>query len=524
MSKLPHIAVLDLGSNSFHGCVFSFSKIDGLSQIDSYKKVLRFASVIEAEGLLGEKDMEQGILTIKTFKDLAETNGAVMRAVATHAIRNSRNFEDFLKKVEREAHVKVEIIDGKEEGRMAYLGMQAGLDLQAEPILGVDLGGGSTELIFARENKLTHLSSLNMGTVSMHNRFIRGVKSQKSQQKKAVKKLKDYLVTKLFPVGIDMKKIPIERALASSGTAKALAYMDHFLRTGKDLDEVNGYELKTKGLLDIEAMLCKLWSPDKIAQHFQIDPKRAEIILAGTLIYLGISDLFGIKKWTISTYGFREGVALDWYAQHYNIAPANFRDFRYKSVYNFGEKYGIEKSAALQTAALSLEIFNKLKPIYKDRVGEMEDKALGELVTAGAFLHEAGKWINPPSYHKHSYYVLSEGALLGYSHKERHLIALMIRFSRKKPARSQKAKKKPYLKENLDLVNLMSSSLRIAKIFSRKRPMSLKTIDFRVREGVLEICVAFFKENSLVIEKQLLAKEEAFLAEALGYDIRVHVE
>lgn len=460
--------------------------------------------------------MERGIVTIQTIKEIAEPYNANIKAVATHAIRNSNNFENFIAKVEKETGLKVEIIDGTEEARLCFLGMLNGLDIGHQKTLGIDLGGGSTEIILADKGEIRYLTSLNIGTVLTASSFITG----KGSPRKASKKLKDYLISKLFHIGIDTRKFDFSIAVASSGTAKALASMDYLLKNGKEPEKINGYRLTISGMRSLEQALMKLWSPDKISAFFKLDQRRSEIIFAGLLIYISLSELFNVSEWTISTSGFREGVALDWYCQHSSLTSTNFQDYRSKSIYIFAAKYKVNQRSADNTSTLTLQIFNKLSTILSHFLPEdREIKQIREIVKAASFLHEVGKFINTQGYHKHSYYLLSHGSLLGYSQEERHLIALMIRFSRKKPASSSKSHKKPYLAENLPLINLASSCLRLAKVFSRKQPMSLKNIEFSQPSTRLLVTLSYTNSNCLEIESQLLAREIQHLEAALGVEI-----
>ena len=528
-NPLPRLMVIDLGSNSFHGAVYELQQNNQLQKLDSLKEQLCFAEIVAESGSLNQKDIQKAIQVLKAIQDMAKQYQAPIFAVGTHAIRSADNYDEFINEVRTATGIEVHIVDAHEEARLSYLGISLGLAKSHQPFLGIDLGGGSSEIYVGSDQGLSYVTSLGLGTVSITKRFL----SSKSPSKRQLKAAQSFLLSRILPLSFELRAKAYGHGIAPSGTGKALAQMDHWLKEKSPLLDPHGYRLSKEAIAHLESQLAKLWNPKAISEAFPIDKDRAHLILAGALLMGAYSELFGIDEWIISTSGLREGVAFDYFHRHYHSRLQSVTDLRWESVLQFGERFGIDAAKATRMSQVSAQVFEALWPYFDQELGSFEKNDLSFLVKAAAYLADVGKVLNHPQFHKHSYYMIAHAHLPGFSHRERHLIALMTRYHRKKIAKARHDK--PYLQTNLFAVNFAASCLRLARHFTRHPKTMIKSLEVRPESRALTICAVLSLAQSdhsgivndakktQAMELEVLAREQPTLQKALKIPIEFEI-
>ena len=251
------LAALDLGTNSFH-LIICQATPDGLVEtLDTHKEVVRLGDGLDEAGFLSAGHMQKAVDCLKGMKKIIDTWKCPIRAVATHAIRAARNHGELLRAIEDATGIHVELIDGYEEARLGFLGMRSALPLDRDFALGADIGGGSTELIVACRNNFSFVSSLKIGTVGITNRFLKSPHPPLDD----IRRARNYLTSRMAPLRSDAKRHPFKTAVATSGTAKALARMLHYLENDESIDDPNGNIITLEDLDRLEVRLIQLAAP-----------------------------------------------------------------------------------------------------------------------------------------------------------------------------------------------------------------------------------------------------------------------
>ena len=408
------LGVIDLGTNSCHLIVAGVLDNDEISVLDCDKIPLRLGQHLDDDGYLTDEAISQTIETVARMQEICNGHGARIKAVATHAVRSAKNQHLLISRVQESCGVLIEPIDGFEEARLIFLGMRFGLSI-GERCLGVDIGGGSTEIIFAIDGTIQSVISLKLGAVTMTRRFFSATTPTQAE----INELQKFIASQLLTA----EPIKQTTAIISSGTGKALATIDHFLRTGKMLTDVNAYQLPQTNLQKIVAEICQLRASEKIRARFAIDKTRAEIILAGSLILLQIAQRYRVEQWTISSCCLREGIVLDTLD-----IDTDHHATRWQSIVALGEKYQIDRQHAQRVNNFSLKLFTELQSRLLPTI---DNKQTEEMLAAAAYLHEIGKSIAYAKYHKHSSYLILHGQLLGFNQREKEIIARIARHHRK---------------------------------------------------------------------------------------------
>jgi len=189
LDKSPVIAAIDVGTNSFHLIVASVDRKGILNVITREKEMVRLGSSGTDMKYLEEAAIERGIATLKAFSELARSEKAIIRAVATSAVREALNKNVFQDRALSEVGVEIEVVSGVEEGRLIYLGALHALPIYNKQTLVIDIGGGSTETIIGKVGNLIHVNSEKLGAIRLTKRFFENGKSSKE----AVKLCREYI-------------------------------------------------------------------------------------------------------------------------------------------------------------------------------------------------------------------------------------------------------------------------------------------------------------------------------------------
>ena len=466
------IAAIDIGTNSAHMVVAEMDHIGEMRILDTEKVNLRLGQAVDERGNITEDGIARTVQTLSHMRQIADSYRAGVRAVATHATREAPNHKKLLGRLEREARVRVEIIDGIEEARLVFLGMRYGLSLNGVPCLGVDVGGGSTEVILAQDDDIRFVTSLKLGAVTLTDKHF----GKRTPTTEGLREMREHVRSRLAPLPEEARSIPFLRALASSGTAKALAYLHARLVGGIEVSDPNGYTLSREELGKLTAKLAELLTPAKIKDWSGLDTSRAEIILAGATVLDEVSKQMNVREWVVTSFGLREGLVADSFYRAYGRNSADLPDIQWHSVQQFGRRLGINELHALQVRRLSVRIFEQLAPalLPNDKGDDYEEDL--KLLKAAAYLREAGKFLAAPQYHKHSDYLISNARLPGFTETERTIMGLIARFQRKSVPSADNRYCSELAPEDVARLKFFSGIVRLASALDRTRVAKIRDV------------------------------------------------
>lgn len=300
-------AVVDMGTNSFHMIIANSGSGGNIKIIDKKRKVIRLGSHKGEEfSFISEEETKLAIKTLSGFKKLADSYGAIFRAVATSAVREALNRSEFISKIENEVRIKVEVIDGKDEALLIYKGAQKALSFSGKNVLCIDIGGGSTEFVNV-DNQKTFAESIKIGAVRLTKRFFPNYIISSDKVKQCIVYIKK-LMNEQIGNYVDRK---YEMIVGTSGTIEAIAYIILKREKKRIPESINGFSFNK---YELEAASEKILSAASVEARKKIkgmEPKRADIIPAGLLILNVAFKLLKIDTMTVSDYALREGVIFD---------------------------------------------------------------------------------------------------------------------------------------------------------------------------------------------------------------------
>jgi exopolyphosphatase/guanosine-5'-triphosphate,3'-diphosphate pyrophosphatase len=452
------LAAIDIGTNSFHLIVVKIGDKGSFKIITRDKEVVRLGKSSSDMKYISADAVYRAVITLKRFKLICDSYNAEIRAVATSAVREALNGEDFISEVFYKTGIKIEIISGYEEARLIYMGVLQSLPVFRNKILLIDIGGGSTEMLVGEKGEVIYANSTKIGTVRLTERFF----PDKKFTPDAVEEAKVYARSLLFPVLRRIKEYSYDTVVGSSGTISTIGSIIHFLNNPETEDDsfLNNYIYDRDSLFRIAKKITRCLNVRQIEEIKGLDAQRADIITAGVIILEQIFNGLDINRITVSNYALREGIILDTIDKisgHRNLGAIT--DIRYKSVLNLAEHCNYDKQHSEQILQLSIKIFDFLIKNYPDFELSLADK---EYLEAASLLHDIGHSISHSQHHRHSYYLICNSNLLGFNNEELEVIANIARYHRKSHPKLKHDNFAKLNAINKDKVRKLAGILRVA--------------------------------------------------------------
>ena len=302
------IAAIDMGTNSFHLIIVQVKSDGSFKNIDREREVIRLGSHKGKEfSLISEGEMEKALDVLKDFAKIAQFYKAEVRAIATSAVREARNKEEFIDRVHNVSGITVEAVNGKTEAELIYLGVQHALDVYEKRILCVDIGGGSTEFLLGENGISEFAESIKIGAVRLSKMFFPDYNLSDS----GIEMCRHYIQDKLNSNGNLHPHHRFEMAVGSSGTIVAAASIISFRRNGRFKKSMNGFSFSAEEVFNLTSDVLKCKSPVDRLFIEGMEIKRADIIPAGLLILSEIFRTLKLKNMTVSENALREGIIID---------------------------------------------------------------------------------------------------------------------------------------------------------------------------------------------------------------------
>jgi exopolyphosphatase/guanosine-5'-triphosphate,3'-diphosphate pyrophosphatase len=426
MKPDERLAVIDLGSNSFRLVVFLAGE-GWWKRTDEIYEPVRIGEGMGASGELGTKPIARALATLDVFAQFAKASGLEgdsVDAVATSAIRDASNAEDFLAQAREHFDLPIRVLSREQEARYGYLAAVNSTTLDDGFVL--DLGGGSLQLVRVVERLARGSASWRLGTVRMSERFLPSNGPAKRRQLQA---LREHVAEELAQadwLGGTEDGATGKRLVGIGGTVRNLAAA---AQRAADLPSngVQGMVIEREALAELVERLAELPASER-ARVPGIKPARADIILAGALVVEAVLQAGGFEGLETTEAGLREGVFFERFLTDGSPgAEPLFEDVRRASVLNLAGQYHLDVAHTRHVAALALGMFDELA-----RVGLHEgDPRERELLWAASILHDIGMSVDYDDHHKHSRYLILNAGLPGFTPVEVAIIAQAARYHRK---------------------------------------------------------------------------------------------
>lgn len=480
------IAAIDLGTNSLHMVVVRIEpKLPAFTIIAREKETVRLGERNPETGELKPAVMQRACQSLRRFQEIAKSlNVETIVAVATSAVREAPNGRQFLQQLEEELGLSVSLISGQEEARRIYLGVLSGMEFNNQPHIIIDIGGGSTELILGNGQEPRFLSSTKVGAVRLTTEFITTDPISNAEFQYLQAFIRGNLERAVDELRAQLQPGEQPRLVGTSGTIETLATLHAREKLGIVPNPLTGYQLSLKDVSNIVNRLRKLSNSERAALP-GMSERRSEIIVAGALILQEAMTMLGMDSITVCERALREGIIVDWMLTHGLIEDRlRFQSsIRQRSTIKIAQKYHVNLESSERVAAFALSLFDQTQG-FLHNWGSQER----EFLWAAAILHNCGIYVNHAAHHKHSYYLIRNGELLGYTETEIDVIANIARYHRKStPKKKHENFRNLPSKQHRQMVCQLSALLRLAVALDRRQIGALASVKCEYRPAAREL-------------------------------------
>jgi len=404
-----HIAALDLGSNSFHMVIAKRSHGE-LRIIEQIGEKVQLAAGLDAQGNISEQAQQRALACLERFNERIKLfNNASVQIVATNALRVAKNKFEFIRLAQSVISFPVEIISGREEARLIYLGVAHTIADDLGRRLVIDIGGGSTELIIGERFESAALESLHMGCVSFRDRyFSNGLLSSESFDQAILHASRELLNIKKHYIALGWNS-----SIGSSGSVKAI--LNALVHTG-----INDGFIDLSSLKQLKDRLIELKHEDRI-EELGIKHDRVSIFSAGLSILYACVEVLGIEKMDYAEGALREGLL-------YDIAGRiRHEDVRERTIVSLQTRYHVDTKQSDLVEATAIHAYRKIA-----RAWGIESIENEQLLRWASRTYEVGSAISHTQYHKHGAYLVKHSDLPGFTNLIKSHLSSLIRLHRRK--------------------------------------------------------------------------------------------
>jgi exopolyphosphatase/guanosine-5'-triphosphate,3'-diphosphate pyrophosphatase len=508
----PHtrLAVIDLGSNSFRLVVFEAGE-GWWRRTDEIYEPVRIGEGLMASGRLAEEPIARALATLDVFAHFCHASGleaGQVDAVATSAIRDASNAEDFLVQARARFGLPIRVLSREQEAYHGYLAAVNSTTLSDGCVL--DLGGGSMQLVRVAGRAARESGSWRLGTVRMSERFLPPNGPAKRRQ---LAELREHIASELSATAwlAGMRKGEPGRLVGIGGTVRNLAAAAQ-RAAGLPTNGVQGTVIGVEQLEELVERLAALPAAER-ASVPGVKPARADLILAGAVVVREALRAGGFEEIETTEAGLREGVFFDRLLREQPGGPL-FDDVRHASVINMAAQYRVDGPHTRHVATLALGMFDELAELGLHD-GDPRER---ELLWAASMLHDIGMSIDYDDHHKHSRYLILNGGLPGFSPAETAIIAQAARYHRKgMPSPGDMA---PLFGEgDAERLDRCAALLRLAEDLERSRDQLVRGTEIDLDED--EVRLRLIAEGDPAVPRWAAGREGELFARAFHRELAV---
>jgi exopolyphosphatase / guanosine-5'-triphosphate,3'-diphosphate pyrophosphatase len=505
---MPTFAAVDIGSNSVR---LKIARLQGqrLRPIHEDREVTRLGEGVFRTGFLTPESIAETVKVLRRFhRATQQVVTDSVRVVATSALRDARNSQAFLEWVRSATGWRVEIISGLEEARLIHLGLVSSRRVDASTALMIDLGGGSCELTVSGRGHIRDTVSLPLGAVRLTDEFL----GHDPPRKGELKRLRGFIAREVDRISHRITSARVKNVIATSGTAAALAATASHLR--KNTSSRQRAAVSSAEMTRIAKLLARL----PVAERRKIEgigPKRAEIIVAGALVYHELLERCHLKGFRYSPLGLRDGLLAQMAAEYDRSTRSGkqIESERWESIAKAVAHYGVDRKHALDVRASATHLFTALRSVHR------LPAEYGEWLSAAAMLYEVGDFVNRNGRHRHTYYIISNSEILGYTPQQRRIIAAIARYLGNSRPTMEDGPMKALDSGDRASVQKAILLLRLARALNLGRSRAVQEVKVALRAGDVKLTLVPRRRVGVDLELWAIEKDCTYFREVFGREL-----
>ncbi len=490
-----------MGSGTARLVVYSYEPGRWFRLSDEVREPVRLGEGFAESGQLSTDAVLRAQDALKLYADFARATGlGRLHVIATSAVREAANQKVFLKRI-KNFNLDFKILSGEEEARYGALAVANSFEAQDAWVM--DLGGGSSQISRLEHKKFVDGKAYPLGAVRLTEQFLKS----NPPKKREIENLEMFVEANLGPQLRQMRQsgAPL---IAMGGTIRNLARAVQ-KKKNYPLDVLHGYVLRREDLNDLVTELLK-HKQEKRAEIPGIHPDRADVILAGALVYRQVLKLSGKNSVHISGYGVREGA----FFMHFLPKPHLLKDVRAFGIQNLAAHYPQPKDHTEQVRFLARRLFDGLQKLhaYKEPEAKLLDDA--------AQLHDIGMAVNYFDHHKHGAYLVLASAIPGFTHRQQTMLSVLVEAHRKGDLKFG-ARAALLEKDDTALLYRLAACLRLAEYLERSRAGRIKDVEVAI--GKKSVTITLVAHDEARAELWEARKQAGLFKKAFGRELELKV-
>ncbi|MDQ6957718.1 MAG: Ppx/GppA phosphatase family protein [Mariprofundaceae bacterium] len=496
-------AAIDVGSNAMRLHIAGPDAEAGLKTIHYHRESVRLGHDAFTRGRLSEETMEKALQAFEIFRSMIDLHPVqTIRAVGTSALRDSVNASELIRRIKDKTGIEIEIISGEEEARLIHLSVHHRVpDMDKMRTLLIDIGGGSIEITLAKHGDIVALESFSMGTVRLLELF-----RDASGNAEKPKIMNEYIASMQQKVREEMAGMRIDFCIGTGGNIEALDELGVSL-LGNDSNHQLSYKDIRKLLKHLQSMSYE----DRIDQ-IGLRPDRADVIIPAAIALKSIVKLARPAALLIPSAGLADGVLLD-LLQEQNTGSKVLAHQAIAWARSMARKYHADVSHARHVRILARKLFSQLKDIH-----QLNDRDL-LLLQVSAIVHEIGITVRPNKHHRHAFYLINASPMVGLSSSEKKLVALVVRYHRKRTPDTDNEPFSELTKAQQKRVFRLNVLLRLAIALDKERRGNVRAIHISRSGKISRLQVE--GKGDLLLERWAVRKEAPWFETVFDHRLEI---
>lgn len=509
---MTRIGAIDMGSNAIRFYVVETTGDSDYRILENLREPIRLGGDVFLTGNIREENLRRAETAFRRFRQILKQNGVqTVRAVATSATREAGNADLVLDRLEKASGIRPEVINGDEEARLIALAVGRKIPLAGKSALIVDLGGGSVEITLVEDGRITMTDSHNFGAV----RLLDMLSSAGEDLAQTGALLREYmeLVSRKLDRRGGGRKAPL--FIATGGNIESISQIPE-IRAEPHPDYPSAVRIKPANLRKFMEEISGMTVKARM-ERYGLREDRADVILPASYVFHKIAEINGSGEILVPGVSLKDGLILDTMERDREVEHGrNLRDQVLVSCRHLAKRYQVDLGHATKVADLAGQLFDQTAALHG--LGARHRLRL----EAAALLHDIGYFISIQKHHKHSFYIIANSEIVGFSPEERLLVACIARYHRKSAPAPDHEEFLSLPKKDRAAVRALASILRIADALDKEHAGAIRGISCQVENGRLTIQAR--SRTSGRLEGLSLEKNAQMFRDCFGVDVRLQIQ
>ena len=493
------VAAIDVGSNAIRFFAVEPDGGEGFRVVGETRIAVRLGHGVFSNGQIdAAAATEAAAGLVAAARKMTELSIERYRAVATSAVRESRNRRAFIRQVRETSGLRLEVISGSEEIRLVHASVRRRMALGKDTWCLVELGGGSVEIALADEARGSWSETHAMGAVRLMEMFVRG----NSEPKEFSRLIQEYAATIRLPARLTERGV--KGFVATGGNIESIA------RICRESPGQSGGP-RMLSVHEVREAIVKLsrMSVSERQKEYELRADRADVIVPAAIVYTHLAEKLGASEIVVPGGGVREGIIHDLLERR--TARREAEAAIVDNALSLGRKFLFDEKHAVHVARLAGSLYDQLAAVHG--MGDRERR----LLVAAALLHDIGGVVSLKSHHKHALYLIARSELSGFSSREMFIVGLIARYHRKAPPSPLHHEFAQLSLSDRHRVRLLAGLLRIADSLDKEHRQKITGIVVVRTDTSVQVRAS--GADDVLLEQWALKKKDDLFREVFGLDI-----